>query len=87
MRGDRLRDARKRLRLSQRELAKKLGLTATDIYRIERGIVKDPHSSRVVEFAKALGVSTDYLLGMTPDDDAHPARAGGGEKAGIQVAE
>jgi transcriptional regulator with XRE-family HTH domain len=69
MRGDRLREARKRLRLSQRELANQLGLTATDIYRVERGIVKDPHSSRVVAFAKALGVSTDYLLGLTDTAD------------------
>jgi transcriptional regulator with XRE-family HTH domain len=78
MRGDRLRKARKRLRLSQRDLAKQLGITATDVYRVERGLVKDPHSSRVVEFARALGVTTDYLLGLTPeeeDEDAHAVGA------------
>ena len=69
MRGDRLKAARKRLRLSQRELAKQIGITATDIYRLERGLVKDPHSSRVVELAQALGVSTDYLLGLTDEDE------------------
>ena len=77
MRGDRLRKARKRLRLSQRDLAKQLGITATDVYRVERGLVKDPHSSRVVEFARALGVTTDYLLGLTPEEEDEDAPAVG----------
>jgi transcriptional regulator with XRE-family HTH domain len=64
--GDRIRIERARLRLSQTELGKLVGLSTNAISLIESGEV-DPRASRIVALAQALGVSADYLLGMKDD--------------------
>lgn len=61
--GDRVRMHRARLRLTQKGLAEKVGLSVMGISNIENGNV-DPRGSKVSALAKALGVTTDYLLGQ-----------------------
>src|SRR6516162_1806390 len=61
--GERISLVRRRLGLTQQELAKRMGIAQTEIHRLETGLVKDPHMSRVVALANKLGVSTDWLLG------------------------
>ncbi len=61
--GDRIRMHRARLRLSQTELGKRVGLSTNAISLIEAGEV-DPRASRIKAIAQALGVTSDYLLGM-----------------------
>ena len=68
--GDRIRIERARLRLSQTELGKLVGLSTNAISLIEAGQV-DPRASRIVAIAYALGVSADYLLGLK---DERPIR-------------
>ena len=65
--GDRIRMHRARLKLSQSELGKQVGLSTNSMSAIESGHV-DPKASRLKAIAKVLGVSTDYLLGMDDKD-------------------
>ena len=59
--GDRIRMQRARLRLSQTELGKLVGLSTNAISLLEADEV-DPRASRIKALAKVFGVSTDYLL-------------------------
>jgi transcriptional regulator with XRE-family HTH domain len=63
--GDRIRQARARLRLTQAELARRIGISTTAMNAIESGDT-DPRASRITALADVLDVSTDYLLGRTP---------------------
>jgi transcriptional regulator with XRE-family HTH domain len=65
--GERLTLIRRRRHMTQNQLAAVLGVTHTEIHRLETGLVKDPHMSRVMALARALHVTTDWLLGMSPD--------------------
>lgn len=60
--GDRIRMHRARLRLSQTDLARKIGISLTSMSAIETGQT-DPRASRIRAIADALDVSADYLLG------------------------
>lgn len=64
--GERLAQARDKRKLSQADLAKKAGLQAAAIGHFERGRRK-PSFANVRALAKALNVSSDYLLGRTED--------------------
>jgi transcriptional regulator with XRE-family HTH domain len=69
--GDRIRMQRARLRMSQGELAKRIGISLTSMSAIEAGHT-DPRASRIIGIAAALGVSADYLLGIR-DSAGRPA--------------
>ena len=64
--GERLIAAREARRLTQTELAKKAGLQPAAIGHFERNRRK-PSFANVRALAKALNVSSDYLLGRSPD--------------------
>jgi len=63
-RGDRLRIERERLGLAQQELGNQIGTGPNQIYRYEVGEA-EPSPYQLARLAKALGVTTDYLLGLT----------------------
>ena len=65
--GERLLQARKKRKVSQDDLAKKLGVHAPVIGRYERGEVK-PSIETAARMAEALGVSLDYLTGLSDQD-------------------
>jgi transcriptional regulator with XRE-family HTH domain len=69
--GDRIRMHRARLRLSQGELARQVPISLTWMNAIECGHA-DPRGTHLKALAQALGVSADYLLGLT--DDPTPLR-------------
>src|SRR4051794_3517741 len=73
LRVERLREARERRGWSQRELGERCGLSDNQIYRYENG-KSDPSASHLKIMADQLGVSTDYLLGISnnPDPQAPP---------------
>ena len=58
---------RKRLGLSQKELASAVGLSPTTLNRYERG-VREPNISQLLDIAKALNVTGDALLGLEHPD-------------------
>jgi|SRR5579859_964599 len=62
----RLREARERKGLSQREVARLCGLGINQINRYENGAT-DPASHILQKLATSLGVSADYLLGLTDE--------------------
>lgn len=62
--GERLLYTRKKLKISQEELAKKIGVHAPIIGRYEREEVK-PSVEMAVKIAQALEVSLDFLTGLS----------------------
>jgi transcriptional regulator with XRE-family HTH domain len=66
--GERLKQARDRLVLTQKELADRAGVEVMVVSRIERGAVTKPYPSTVRKLAAALGVSPAWL--RFGDDDA-----------------
>lgn len=68
LRPDRLRTAREKRGLTQRDLGRLCGLGVNQINRYEQG-VSDPGSAILTTIARELSVSTDYLVGLT--DDPH----------------
>lgn len=71
---DTLKKERKKMKLSQEELASKLGIGKTTICNYETG-VRNPDSNMLVKIANVLNVTTDYLLGFDksyqPDPTLH----------------
>jgi transcriptional regulator with XRE-family HTH domain len=63
--GTRIRKAREQARISQAELARRIGISKQAMNAIEGGAT-DPRASRIVAIAQVLGVSTDALLLGTP---------------------
>lgn len=59
--GTNLRDARKRLRLTQEQVAERSGVHATEVSRIEAG-KRDPQVSTLLKLAKAVESSPGDLL-------------------------
>lgn len=59
----RIYELRKDMKLSQSELAKKVGATQKAIDFWEKGI-NEPKATYIINLANFFGVSTDYLLGI-----------------------
>lgn len=66
----RLRALRERRGWSQRELARRCEIGESAIGKYESGL-SDPSSSILKRIAGVLGVSADYLLGLTDDPNGH----------------
>lgn len=62
--GEKLKKLRDSRKWSQEYLAKRAGVTKSAISTYEQG-VRTPSSDVLCAFAKAFGVSADFLLGLT----------------------
>ncbi len=74
--GDRIKQRREELGLSQRELAQQAGVPQPTISDLERGRQKDVTTTYARRLARALGVTADYLIGMYDNEsegDLEPA--------------
>lgn len=69
---DRMRELRTQARLTQKEVATHLGISASALGMYEQG-ARDPDSATIASLAMYFGVSTDYLMGLT-DDPTPPNR-------------
>jgi DNA-binding XRE family transcriptional regulator len=67
--GERLLIARRRKKLSQQQLAAAVGVNKATIYRIEKGKSEDIPVGTLKKIAIELGVSADWLLGLTSDEE------------------
>ena len=67
----RLRQIRRAKDQTQQQLGELAKINYTTISRIESGEAKQVYADTVRDLAEALGVSADYLLGLT--DDPTPA--------------
>ncbi|WP_020677334.1 helix-turn-helix domain-containing protein [Geopsychrobacter electrodiphilus] len=65
--GTRMRAKRLEMKLSQKALAEIIGISPPAINRLEKNI-KAPSVDTLTKLAKALGVSTDFLLGSGEED-------------------
>jgi len=70
--ASRLRHVRRAQDRTQQELGALAKINYTTISRIESGEAKQVYADTVRDLAEALGVSADYLLGLT--DDPTPAK-------------
>src|SRR5713101_190895 len=61
--GERIRESRELIGMSQAELARRIGISRNAMNDIETGD-KDPRASRITAIALALDVTTDFLLGL-----------------------
>jgi transcriptional regulator with XRE-family HTH domain len=52
------------------DLVRATGISYQSLWRIERGLHKDPGVFTAAKIAKALGCSVDYLAGLYEDDDS-----------------
>lgn len=69
--GEKIKAQRTRLGLSQRDLAERMGYkNHSVIARVEAGKVDLPQS-RLDQFAKVLGVSHGYLLGLVSEEESN----------------
>ncbi len=62
---ERIGDLRSGRKLSQKELSELVGIAPSQLSRIESGKMKTISSDILIKLARALNVSTDYILGLT----------------------
>lgn len=65
--GIRLKVALMNKKISQTKLAKDCEMSDVSISRLIKGDVKDPSAGTIVSICRVLGVSSDYLLGLTDE--------------------
>ena len=65
--GERVLIARRRNKMTQRELAKAARLNTNTISRLEQGDLHDLLGQALGRLARALGTTTDYLIGLTDE--------------------
>lgn len=63
--GERIKDLRKKNKMTQTELSNKVNSTKNTISRLERGRVSVTKTELLEHIADVLGTTTDYLLGRT----------------------
>ena len=59
---DRVKQARQSLKMTQRDLCQKAGITQATLCRIESGKIANPKANVIRRLSIALGVTADYLL-------------------------
>lgn len=67
--GTRLRRVRRARDVTQVQLAAQTGLNVTTISRLENGTAKAVYGDTIVILARTLGVSADYLLGLSEREE------------------
>lgn len=63
----RIKSTRESLKLTKRELAKRIGVHESSINKYEKGLVDIP-LSKITELARVLNVTESYLMGWEDDD-------------------
>lgn len=67
--GERIRELRDGLNMSQSELAKRIHTTKQTIYKYENNIVTNIPSSKIEKLADTLNSTPAYLMGWTSDEE------------------
>ncbi len=71
--GERVRRVRRAQDVTQERLAVLSGLNVITISRLEKGSAKQVYGDTVADLARALGVSADYLLGLSEHENGRDA--------------
>jgi transcriptional regulator with XRE-family HTH domain len=75
---DNLKELRERAKLTQQDLAIAAGLSVSAVTQIEQGINTEPRLTTIKKLARALGVTSDELIGMDSDAASKRRKKGGG---------
>jgi transcriptional regulator with XRE-family HTH domain len=67
--GERVAKLRRERQLSQKELAQRVGVHQSFISKMEGGEQTNPNAETLKGLARALGCTTDYLVGMYDEDE------------------
>ena len=67
--SDRIRELRDRNKMTQADLAKRIGISASTLGRIEKGETENTGTDILLKLAEIFRVSTDFLLGITDYPD------------------
>ena len=67
--GTRIHKLRQQRKMSQQELARLVGVNQSFISKMESGEQTNPNAETLKHLARALGCTTDYLVGMYEDED------------------
>jgi transcriptional regulator with XRE-family HTH domain len=70
MRGDRLRSLREAQNLTQKDLAERLHISESQIFRYEKDDI-EPRADVVVKVAEYFNVTADYLLGLSEEQGVY----------------
>ena len=63
--GERIVELRKEMKINQEEMAKRMGMSKSQLSRIESGETKTLNSNLLIRLADEFDVSTDYILGRS----------------------
>ena len=74
--GEKIHRLRKERRFTQTELAERAGVSQTIISRLERKARTNVNADVLKGLAKALGCTTDYLVGMHEEEESELFAAG-----------
>lgn len=67
--GDRIKFLRERYKLTQDEMAEKIGTTKQTIYKYEMGLITNIPSDKIEAMARLFDVSPSYLMGWEDEKD------------------
>lgn len=67
--GERIRQVRKSKHISADEVASKLGVSRSTIFRYENGDIEKVPTDILEELSKAIGTTPAYLMGWDSDND------------------
>ena len=67
--GERIKSLRESKRITQTELAEKLGTTKQNIYKYENGIITNIPSDKIELMAKCFEVSPGYIMGWEDENE------------------
>lgn len=76
--GDRIKQRRKEIGMSQTELAEKVGSTKQNIYKYENGIITNIPSDKIEMIAAVLSTSPGVLMGWDDAADTHDSNSEAG---------
>lgn len=83
--GNRIRETRKKRNMSMKELGKRVNLHESTISRYEKGEIQALDIEKLKEFAKALDVSSSYLIGWEEKKEEHHEGSSLAEKVGGRI--
>jgi transcriptional regulator with XRE-family HTH domain len=72
--GERLVTLREAKGWTRRELAKRAGLHEKHLDKVEHGARQRIEAETIIKLSRTLGVSSDFLLGLTDDPRPRPRR-------------
>jgi transcriptional regulator with XRE-family HTH domain len=74
--GIRIHKLRQERKMSQQDLARRIGVNQSFISKMESGEQINPNAETLKRLARALGCTTDYLVGMYEEEDSELLPAG-----------